>query len=88
MTAQARENMGVNLGQGAHRRNTYRLAAGSVPPIYTKRDTLAYFWGWPAGPEGKRFLGALLGRAPRDRSCARREARRRVSFRAAREGRV
>ena len=41
--AWARVNMGVNLGQGARRRNTYPLVAGSVPPIYTKGATLAYF---------------------------------------------
>ena len=53
--------------------NKYRTAGprlsnsqkGSVPPIYTKGDTL---------------YSTVVVRAPRDRSCARREARERMEF--------
>ena len=59
--ARARENMGVNLGQGARRRNTYRLAAGSVPPIYTKGGTLTYFQVMAGEPRREAVLGCAIG---------------------------
>ena len=54
--------------------NKYRTAGprlsnsqkGSVPPIYTKGDTLYY--------------ADVVAGAPRERSCARREARERMEF--------
>ena len=54
--------------------NKYRTAGprlsnsqkGSVPPIYTKGDTL--------------YSADVVAGAPRDRSCARREARERMEF--------
>ncbi len=47
-------------------------AMGSVPPIYTKGDTL--------------YSVVVVAGAPRDRASARRETRGRRSFRAVREG--
>ena len=63
-------------GPGATPRD---LIKGSVPPIYTKGATLNYFTYWKEAPRGEIFW--VCGRvvAPRDRSCARREARGRKS---------
>ena len=50
------------------------LGPGSVPPFYTKGDTLYSF--------------TVVVGAPRDQACARREALERIGFRAVREGGV
>jgi hypothetical protein len=54
---------------------------------FTQKGPLFHSFSLGTGSEWGRFFGALLGRAPRDRSCARREARGRIGFRAVREGR-
>jgi hypothetical protein len=72
--------------------------AGSVPHIYTKGATLYYSDAIVIGPvtgcpeairwgNGKsRALGWMRLGVPRERSCARREARGRMGFRAVRDG--
>ena len=58
--AWARVNMGVNLGQGARRRNTYPLVAGSVPPIYTKGGTLTYLQVMAGEPRREAVFGCAF----------------------------